>query len=129
MMTAVDVIHLDPSRLHAPRLIVLAVGFVFFCLGMLTFIAKHRYSYPAPYMLVVALMCSTYAAVFTWVALWAKGPFGGSFSIGPLALFDSTRNLIARIGFGIGAIAMIILSCLAWWRWWRAMNGKRIKLN
>ncbi|MGH9927984.1 MAG: hypothetical protein ACREA9_02020 [Pyrinomonadaceae bacterium] len=96
---------------------------------MLTFIAKYRFSYPAPYMLVVALMCSTYAAVFIWVALWAKGPFGGSFSIGPLAMFDSTRNMIARIGFGIGAIAMIVLSGLAWQRWWRAVNGKKIDLS
>ena len=102
---------------------------MFFCMGVLAVIAKYRHSFPALYMLVAALMCSTFAGVFTWVALWAKGPFGGGFSIGPLALFDNTRNLMARIGFGIGAIVMIVLSCLAWWRWWRAMQGKRIDLS
>ncbi len=130
MLTAVDVIHLlDPSKFNAPKLVVLGVGFLFFCVGVLSLIAKYRYSYPALYMLVAALMCTTFAAVFTWVALWAKGPFGGGISIGPLAFIDDTRNLMARIGFGMGAIAMVVLSCLAWWRWWRAMKGKRIDFS
>ena len=129
MLTAADVIHLDPSELNAPTLVVLGSGFVFFCMGVLAVIAKHRHSFPALYMLVAALMCSTLAVAFTWVALWAKGPFNGGFSVGPLALFNNTRDLLARIGFGIGAIVMIVLSCLAWWRWWRAMQGKRIDLS
>ncbi len=130
MLTAVDVIHLlDPSRLNAPKLVVLGVGFLFFCVGVLSLIAKYRYSFPALYMLIAALMCTTFAAVFTWVALWAKGPFGGSFSVGPLAVFNDSHDLIVRIGFGIGAIAMISLSCLAWGRWWLAINGEKIDLN
>src|SRR5713101_1787880 len=88
MLTAADFIHLDPSRFNAPKLVVLGVGFLFFCIGVLSLIAKYRYSYPALYMLIAALMCTTFAAVFTWVALWAKGPFGGSFSSGPLAQFN-----------------------------------------
>lgn len=129
MLTAADVIHLDTSGLNSPKFVLLGVSFVFFCMGVLAFIAKYRHSYPALYMLVAALMCSTFAAVFTWIALWATGPFGGGFSIGQLALFDNTRNLIARIGFGIGAIVMIVLSGLAWWRWWRAVKGKRINFS
>jgi hypothetical protein len=129
MLTAADVIHLDLSELNAPTLVVLGAGFLFFCMGVLAVIAKHRHSFPALYMLVAALMCSTLALAFTWVALWAKGPFGGGFSVGQLALFNDTRNLVARIGFGIGAIVMMILSCLAWWRWWRAINGEKIDFN
>ena len=129
MLTAVDFIHLDPSRFNAPKLVVLGVGFLFFCIGVLSLIAKYRYSYPALYMLIAALMCTTFAAVFTWVALWVKGPFGGGFSSGPLAQFNHTHDLLARIGFGISAIVMIVLSCLAWWRWWRAMKGKKIALS
>jgi hypothetical protein len=82
MLTAADFIHLEPSKFNAPRLIVLGLGFVFFCMGVLTLIDKYRYSYPALYMLVAALMCSTFAAVFTWVALWAQGPFGMILSFG-----------------------------------------------
>lgn len=129
MLTAADVIHLDTSGLNAPKFVLLGVSFVFFCMGVLAFTARYRYSYPALYMLVAALMCSTFAAVFTWVALWAKGPFGGGFSSGPLAQFNHTHDLLVRIGFGIGAIVMIVLSCLAWWRWWRAMKGKKIALS
>jgi hypothetical protein len=128
MLAAADVIHLDLSELNTPTLVVLGAGFLFFCMGVLAVIAKHRHSFPALYMLVAALMCSTLTLAFTWVALWAKGPFGG-LSIGPLALFNSTRDLWARIGFGIGAIVMMILSCLAWWRWWRAINGEKIDFN
>ena len=128
ILTTTDVIHLDLSELNAPTLLVLVAGFLFFCMGVLAVIAKHRHSFPALYMLVAALMCSTFAGVFTWVALWAKGPFGG-LSIGPLALFNSTRDVWARIGFGIGAIVMIVLSVLAWWRWWRAINGEKINLG
>ena len=112
MLTAADVIHLDLSELNAPTLVVLGAGFLFFCMGVLAVIAKHRHSFPALYMLVAALMCSTLAVAFTWVALWAKGTFGG-LSFGPLALFNNTRDFIARIGFGIGAIVMLVLSCLA----------------
>jgi len=129
MLAAADVIHLDLSELNASTLVVLGAGFLFFCMGVLAVIAKHRHSFPALYMLVAALMCSAFAAAFTWIALLAKGPFGGGFSIGQLALFDDTRNLIARIGFGIGAIVMMVLSCLAWWRWWRAINGEKIDFN
>ena len=128
MLTAADVIHLDLSELNAPTLVVLGAGFLFFCMGVLAVIAKYRHSFPALYMLVAALMCSTLAVAFTWVALWAKGPFGG-LSIGPLALFNDTRDVWARIGFGIGAIVMIVLSVLAWWRWWRAINGEKIDFN
>ena len=97
MLTAADVIHLDPSELNAPTLVVLGAGFVFFCMGVLAVIAKYRHSFPALYMLVAALMCSTFAGIFTWVALWAKGPFGG-LSIGPLAMFNNKRDVWARIG-------------------------------
>ena len=128
MLTAADVIHLDLSELNAPTLVALGAGFLFFCMGVLAVIAQYRHSFPALYMLVAALMCSTLAVAFTWVALWAKGPFGG-LSIGPLALFNDTRDVWARIGFGIGAIVMIVLSVLAWWRWWRAVNGEKIDLN
>lgn len=129
MLTAADVIHLDLSQLNAPTLVVLGAGFLFFCMGVLAVIAKHRHSFPALYMLVAAFMCSMLAVAFTWVALWAKGPFSGGFSIGPLALFNDTRDMWARISFGIGAIAMMVLSCLAWWRWWRAINGEKINLG
>lgn len=129
MFAAADVIHLDLSELNAPTLVVLGAGFLFFCMGVLAVIAKHRHSFPALYMLVAALMCSTLAVAFTWVALWAKGPFGGGFSVGPLSLFNDTRDLVARIGFGIGAIIMMVLSCLSWWRWWRAINGEKIDFN
>ncbi|MGH8752660.1 MAG: hypothetical protein ACREUJ_02060 [Burkholderiales bacterium] len=129
ILTATDVLHLDLSELNARTLLVIGAGFLFFCMGVLAVIAKHRHTFPALYMLVAALMCSTFAGVFTWVALWAKGPFSGGFSVGPLALFNSTRDVWARIGFGIGAIVMIVLSCLAWWRWWRAVNGGKIDLN
>ena len=129
MLTAADVIHLDLSELNAPTLVVLGAGFLFFCMGVLAVIAQYRHSFPALYMLVAALMCSTLAVAFTWVALWAKGPFSGGFSIGPLALFSSTRDVWARIGFGIGAFVMIVLSVLAWWRWWRAVNGEKIDFN
>ena len=129
LLTAVDLIHLEPSRLNAPRLLVLALGVVFLCMGVLTLIAKYRYSYPALYMLVAALMCSTFAGVFTWVTVWAQGPFGGSLSIGPLAMLNNTHDLLVRIGFGMGAIMMMVLSGLAWWRWWRAVNGNKIHLG
>lgn len=128
MLAAADVIHLDLSEPNVPTLVVLGAGFLFLCMGVLAVIAKHRHSFPALYMLVAALMCSTLAVAFTWVALWVKGPFGG-LSMGPLALFNSTRDWWARIGFGIGAIVMMILSCLAWWRWWRAINGEKIDFN
>ena len=129
MLAAADVIHLDLSEPNVPTLVVLGAGFLFLCMGVLAVIAKHRHSFPALYMLVAALMCSTLAVAFTWVALWAKGPFSGGFSIGPLALFSSTRDVWARIGFGIGAFVMIVLSVLAWWRWWRAVNGEKIDFN
>ena len=129
ILTATDVIHLDLSELNAPTLLVLGAGFLFFCMGVLAVIAKHRHSFPALYMLVAALMCSTFAGVFTWVALWAKGPISGGFSVGSLALFNSTRDVWARVGFGIGAIVMIVLSVMAWWRWWRAINGEKIDFN
>lgn len=129
MFIAADVIHLDLSELNPRTLLVLGAGFLFFCMGVLAIIAKHRHAYPALYMLVAALMCSTFAVAFTWVALWAKGPFGGGFSMGTLALFDSTRELLARIGFALGAIVMVVLAVMAWWRWWRAVNGEKIDFN
>jgi len=129
MAIAIDFIHLEPSKLAAPRLVVLGLGVAFLCIGVLTLIAKYRYSYPALYMLVAALMCSTFAAIFTWAAVWAQGPFGGSLSIEALAFLSSTHDLLERAGFGMGAIFMIVLSGLAWWRWWRAVHGKKIDLN
>jgi len=129
LLISVDFIHLGHSRLTAPRLVVLGLGIVFLCMGVLTLIAKYRYSYPALYMLVAALMCSTFAAIFSWAAVWAHVSSGGSFSIETLAFLSSTHDLLERIGFGMGAIMMIVLSALAWWRWWRAVNGKKIDLN
>ena len=129
MLTAVDFIHVEPSRLNAPRLLVLALGVLFLCIGVLTLIAKYRYSYPALYMLVAALMCTTFAGVFTWASVWAHSSFGSGFSIGPLALLNNTHDLLVRVGFGMGALMMIVLSGLAWWRWWRAVNGKKIDFS
>jgi len=129
MLTAVDLIHLEPSKFIAPRLVVLGLGVALLCIGLLTLIAKYRHSFPALYMLVAAVMCSTFAAIFTWAAVWARGPFGGSFSFGPLAMLNDTHDMLERLGFGMGAIFMIVLSALAWWRWWRAMSGKKIDLS
>ncbi len=124
-----DIIHLDLYELDTRTLLMLGAGFLLFCMGVLAIIAKHRHSFPALYMLVAALMCSTFAVVFTWVALWATVPFSGGFSMVPLALYYSTRDLWARIGFGIGAIVMIVLAVMAWGRWWRAMSGEKIDFN
>jgi hypothetical protein len=130
MLLAVGVIPADPGKFHAPHWVVFIFGLMFFLVGVLMLIGRHRFLHPAIYMFVAAIMCSALAAVFCWVTLWSTGPFGGGFAIGPIAIRTAqSSDIPARVLFGVVSLIALLLSGLGWLRWWRALRGLPINLS
>jgi hypothetical protein len=130
MSLAAGVIPADPAKFRAPHGVVFAFGFAFFLAAVLMFIGRHRFVHPALYMFIAALMTTSLAALFCWVAFWSTGPFGGSLAIGPIAVSaPGASDVVPRLLFGAIAMLAIFLAALGWFRWWRALRGLPVDLS
>ena len=130
MSLAVGLIPADPSRFLAPRWVLFVFGLAFFLAAVLMFIGKHRLLHPALYMFSAAVMSSSLASVFLWVAIWSTGPFKGGLAIGPVVVATGESNdIVPRVLFGVVGALTCFIAALAWYRWWRALRGLPVDLG
>lgn len=130
MSLAAGAIPPDPDRSLAPHWVVFVFGLAFFVAAILMFIGKHRLLHPALYMFPAALMSSSLAAVFCWVAIWAKGPFRGDIAIGPVAASTGgSPDIVPRLLFGAVAALTCFIAALASFRWLRALRGLQVNVG
>lgn len=107
---ALDLVPIDESSLHAPRAVLFLAGLVVLVAGVMALggpDSRHND------LLAAALLLSM-AAAGAWVALFAPGE---GFSGGVPLLPRGTNVLLARIVFGLGAVATFLVAVWAFRRW------------
>lgn len=106
MLVAVDVIHADPSTIHAPRWVLFLAGVVFVFAGLMVLAGgQSRWSDA-----MAALLCLCFAAVAAWAALLAPGD---KMSGGLWFLPHGVNVTIGRAIFGIGALTCLAIAVYA----------------
>lgn len=126
LLLALDIIPLDPSKVHAPRWVLFSAGLMFAFAGLIMSLVPLRFEYPALYMFACSLMCTTFFLVGAWVALFATGIQG---AIGPIVVTGPAADLMGRVIFGFGALLLGFLTAFSWRQWWRALRGQKIDLG
>jgi hypothetical protein len=125
MMLALDIIPVDPSKVYAPRWVLLSAGLTFALAGLVMSLVPLRHEHPALYMFACSLMCTTFFLVGAWVALFATGIEG---TVGPFVFTGPVADLMGRGMFGLGALLQGVLVAYSWRQWWRALHGQKIDL-
>lgn len=126
ILLALDIIPVDPSKVHAPRWVLFSAGLTFALAGLVMRLAPLRYERPARYMFACSLMCTTFFLVGAWVALFATGIQG---AIGPILVTGPAADLMGRVIFGFGALLLGFMTVFSWRQWWRALRGQKIDLS
>ncbi len=120
VLVAADIIHTDPSSIHAPRWVLAAVGGVFMIAGMMVAIQggfgpegmESKFYLWLQFFFGMSLMC-----LFSSVSLWVGfGPgereFTSRASLGPVSVSGSGNVSMGRIMFGAGGIIMVLFTIM-----------------
>jgi len=126
MLTGADLIPVDPSRFHTPHWVVLVAGLAFSSVGCISFLAKHRDTHPAPYLLMVSILMTSVFLVTAAVATYGSG-FG--VAIGPIFIRGVAGDHIARFMCGTVAVILAMLALGMWRRWLHALKSPNPSLQ
>ena len=122
MLSALDLIPIDPARLHAPRWVLFAAGLAVTVVGALLALARRGASQNSPrYLFLVGVLLSAFTAVALWVVFNQEGV---TVRIGP---FTWRGPGAERFGITMAAIAALVVGAMgayAWRQWWRALRGR-----
>ncbi len=114
VLVAADIIHADPSSIHAPRWVLAAVGGVFMIAGIMAALQGGfglEGMQTKLYLWLQFLFGMTLMVLFSSVFLWVGfGPgereFTSSTTIGPITTSGSGNVSMGRIMFGGGGLLM-----------------------
>jgi hypothetical protein len=109
MGVSVDIIHVDPKTIHAPRWVVGAVGLAFFLAGSALFTCRSRGTRKFQAFLG-AMILILLAAMANWIAFGpGERQFSGTISLPFSAYSSRASELTGRIVFGISALILDVL--------------------
>lgn len=121
MLAAMDVIAVDPARLHAPRWIAFAAGLAFFWTGVLLALARGGATQRSPaYLFVVGLLLTTFTAVSIWNASNQRDV---AVAIGPFVVRGAGADRFGTVVSTVAALIVGAMTIYCWHLWWRARRG------
>jgi sulfite exporter TauE/SafE len=113
-----------PDNLKAPRWVVVSAGLLFVFAGLSLLGPKDQRSSIAA--LLGAIMVSLFALVFSWVAFGSgQRRFSGTVRSVVGNASTAVSEWSGRTVFGLGAIALLLMSAWAWWRCYRLLRTRR----
>src|SRR5210317_2449121 len=98
ILVACGLIEDDPSKRHAPDLIIALCGSVFLIAGIMILVGHHSRVND----LLAAILCMTFGIIGAWVAIYGASE---GFSGGLPLLSDEANTRLARGVFGLGSLS------------------------
>ncbi|MGH7772342.1 MAG: hypothetical protein ACREQA_08890 [Candidatus Binatia bacterium] len=114
MGVSVDIIHVDPKTVHAPRWVVGSVGLAFFLAGLALFTSRYKEAKKFQVFLGATVLILL-AGMANWIAFGpGERQFSGTISLPFSAYSSKASELSGRIAFGIfaGILDVVILGFL-----------------
>ena len=113
ILVACGLIEDDPSKRHAPDLIIALCGSVFLIAGIMILVGHHSRVND----LLAAILCMTFGIIGAWVAIYGASE---GFSGGLPLLSDEANTSLARGAFGLGSLLCFAISGWALKRFYRS---------
>lgn len=115
VLVACGIIEDDPSKRHAPDLIIALSGSVFVIAGIMILVGRQSRVND----LLAAILCMTFGIIGAWVAIYgaSEGFFGGL----PL-ISDEANTRLARGIFGLGSLSCFAIAGWAFKRFHRSAD-------
>jgi len=118
ILVSVDIVHTDPSSIHAPRWVLTMTGMVFTFAGLYILstglLSSGEYAAPMTQWIQYFLrlgMLTAFAAAFLWVSFGSgEREFSGSGSLGIVTVSGNGNDNLGRIVFGGGGIFTALLA-------------------
>jgi len=113
ILVACGLIEDDPSKRHAPDLIIALCGSVFLIAGIMILVGHHSRVND----LLAAILCMAFGIIGAWVAIYGASE---GFSGGLPLLSDEANTSLARGVFGLGSLLCFAISGWALKRFYRS---------
>lgn len=115
VLVACGLIEDDPTKRHAPDLIIALSGSVFIIAGIMILLGRQsRFN-----DLLAAILCMTFGIIGAWVAIYGASE---GFSGGLPFISDEANTKLARGVFGLGSLSCFAISGWAFKRFYRSSD-------